>query len=140
MSFGERFGVAIGFIVVCDLIWISVNVKKNWGIYFEVKNTFEIKNTSEVTYTSKKIGLLFFNAIICWVASALYIAGHTYDDVGTAFGEGAWLGSLVYAVFNLTTSVVAPNWRAHGFFLPIVDTMWGTILFGSASAFVSAVS
>ena len=140
MSFGERFGVALGVIGVCDFIWILVNVKWNRGIYFEVKNTFEIKNTSEVTYMSKKIGLLFFNAIICWVTSALYIAGHTYDDVGTAFGEGAWLGSLVYAVFNLTTSVVAPNWREHGFLLPIVDTMWGTILFGSASAFVSAVS
>ena len=129
MSFGERLGVAIGFIVVCDLIWISVNVKWNRGIYFEVEKTFGYLNP-----------LLFFNAIICWVASALYIAGHPYDDVGTAFGEGAWLGSLVYAVFNLTTSVVAPNWREHGFLLPIVDTMWGTILFGSASAFVSAVS
>jgi len=127
MSFGDRLGVAFGFIFVCDLIWIYVNVKL--GIYFEVKKTFGYLNP-----------WLFLNAIICWFASALYIAGHTYNDVGTAFGEGAWLGSLVYAVFNLTTSVVAPNWRAHGFLLPIVDTMWGTILFGSASAFVSAMS
>ena len=140
MNFGERFGVALGVIIFCDFIWISVNVIKNWGIYFKVKDTFEIKNTSEVIYMSKKIWLLISSSIICWVASALYIAGHPYDDVGTAFGEGAWLGSLVYAVFNLTTLVVAPNWRAHGFLLPIVDTMWGTILFGSASAFVSAVS
>ena len=140
MNFGERFGVALGVIIFCDFIWISVNVIKNWGIYFKVKDTFEIKNTSEVTYMSKKIVLLISSSIICWVASALYIAGHPYDDVGTAFGEGAWLGSLVYAVFNLTTLVVAPNWRAHGFLLPIVDTMWGTILFGSASAFVFAVS
>ena len=127
MSFRDRFGVAIGFIFVCDLIWIYVNVK--WGIYLEVEKTFgDLKRR------------LIWNAIICWFASALYIAGHTYDNVGTAFGEGAWLGSLVYAVFNLTTSVVAPNWRENGFLLPIVDTMWGTILFGSASAFVSAVS
>ena len=127
MSFRDRFGVAIGFIFVCDLIWIYVNVK--WGIYLEVEKTFgDLKRR------------LIWNAIICWFASALYIAGHPYDNVGTAFGEGAWLGSLVYAVFNLTTSVVAPNWRENGFLLPIVDTMWGTILFGSASAFVSAVS
>ena len=129
MSFRDRFGVAIGFIFVCDLIWIYVNVKCNRGIYFEVEKTF-----------GKLKKRLIWNAIICWVASALYIAGHPYDNVGTAFGEGAWLGSLVYAVFNLTTSVVAPNWRENGFLLPIVDTMWGTILFGSASAFVSAVS
>lgn len=129
MSFGERFGVAFGVIAVCDFIWIFANVKWNRGIYFKVKDTFGDLNT-----------LLYLNAIICWFASALYIAGHIYDDVGTAFGEGAWLGSLVYAVFNLTTSVVAPNWREHGFLLPIVDTMWGTILFGSASALVFAVS
>jgi uncharacterized membrane protein len=127
MRFGDRLGVAFGVITLCDLIWISANVK--WGIYSKVQKTFGDLNS-----------LLYFNAITCWVASALYIAGHPYDDVGTAFGEGAWLGSLVYAVFNLTTTVVAPNWRAHGFFLPIVDTMWGTILFGSASAFVTAVS
>ena len=129
MSFRDRFGVAIGFIFVCDLIWIYVNVKCNRGIYFEVEKT-----------VGKLKKRLIWNAIICWVASALYIAGHPYDNVGTAFGEGAWLGSLVYEVFNLTTSVVAPNWRENGFLLPIVDTMWGTILFGSASAFVSAVS
>lgn len=126
MRFGERLGVAFLCMAVCDILWIEANNK--WGIYNKVKGSFGEFNK-----------LLYINAILCWLASALYIAGHSYDDVGTAFGEGAWLGSLVYAVFNLTTTVVAPNWRAHGFLLPIVDTLWGTILFGSASAFVSAV-
>lgn len=129
MCFWERFGYAFLFFLCCDGVWIGTNVYR--GIYAPIVDTF-----------GDKQWWWYMNAFGCWIASALYIAGHVYDNAATAFLEGAWLGSLVYLVFNLTTVIVAPTWRAPGkypFTLPVLDTLWGTVLFGSASAVVSAV-
>lgn len=128
MIFFARVGYAFLFIATCDILWIGCNSK--WGIYAPVLNTF-------------REGHFFVPAILCWLLGALYAAGHTYSDPATAFGEGAWLGNIIYATFNLTANVIAPTWRSPGtypYLICVLDTLWGTILFGSVYTLMSEIN
>ena len=120
-----QFFSVFGMIAVSDCIWLSCNSYFANGIYYSIKENFLSK-----TVSGFPISVLY--ALACWIISALYVTGHSYDNLGDAFLEGAWVGSLVYGVFNFTSLVVAPYWGEFKI-RPIVDTLWGTILFGCAA-------
>jgi len=125
MDFGSIFVCVFVVTAVLDGIWLSVNTKFKFGVYFLIQDNFE--PSCAWTYPC---------SFLCWIISALYLAGHNYETAEKGFIEGMWIGSLVYGIYNFTTCVVAPYWRTSkdgNFFqkiVPIIDTFWGTLLFG----------
>lgn len=121
MDFGPSFGFHLLFIFIFDASWLFLNFQ-----FFSPGFIYPENSKSK-----KSRALTAFYCFVCWIVSALYLAGHQQKSETTAIIEGAWIGSLVYAVFNATTLVMNddwPLWRAA-----IIDTCWGTILFSMAS-------
>lgn len=106
-----------------DGLWLFYNTKFSDGLYFFLVPKFD---------TSRRNSLIC--SISCWLIGAIYINGHIgrNQDLPIAFAEGAWLGSLIYGIYNFTTSVVAPYW-SEKLWVPIIDTMWGSVLFGTVN-------
>ena len=126
MDFGSIFVSILGLTAILDGLWLYINTKFKFGVYFIIQDNFE-----------SSYGWTYPCSLLCWIISSLYLAGHNYETTEKGFIEGMWIGSLVYGIFNLTTCVVAPYWRKTeaqaNFFqriVPLVDTCWGTILFG----------
>lgn len=69
----------------------------------------------------------------------LYIAGMMWFAVGPALANGRWqtaliqgavLGCLCYATYDLTNQATLKMWSTK---VTVLDIMWGTVLTGSAS-------
>ena len=88
--------------------------------------------------SSRSTALTLICCLMCWVVSALYLAGHQQDTEIGALLEGAWTGAVVYAVYNLTTFVIVPDWTMWP--TGIIDTLWGTSLFAAASVVATKIS
>lgn len=126
MDFGVSFAFHLLFLTCFDTCWLMLN--------FKVLRAGLIYPDTQKRTLSTTIVCCF----LCWITSALYLAGHQQDTLGKSAIEGAWVGSLVYAVFNFTTFIVQANWPI----LPtaMIDTLWGTILFAVSSLFTTLIA
>jgi uncharacterized membrane protein len=122
MDYLGRVGCVFGFIMVLDVCWIGFNRTWRMGIYNENHATLSMAATHQVVIAS----------LACWLQTALFLCYEEYDTQGMAFGKGAWIGSLVYGVFNLTSFSLFEGWR-KSWRTSLGDTVWGTFLFGMAA-------
>ncbi len=128
MDFGASFAFHLLFMSCFDTCWLTLNFRflPRGFIY------------PETAKSKKPISTTVLFCFLCWIVSALYLAGHPQDTIERTAIEGAWVGSLVYAVFNFTTFIMNTDWH----FLPtaIVDTFWGTVLFAVSSVLTATIS
>lgn len=136
-----------------DTCWLFVNLTWKRGVYYWLNK--------EHTSTKNTVAKCF----LVWVACATYVAGHDYDTSSAAFYEGFWLGFVIYTTFNATASAVTkwpdyigpdPNNAATTKLknmapadyiptpfqkcMPLIDTLWGSILLGLVTLFSHLIS
>lgn len=126
MNFGLSFALHLSFIACFDTCWLTLNFKCYPG---------KIYPSAATSKRSFFVTMVF--CILCWIVSALHLAGHQHDSVIAAALESAWTGSLVYAVYNFTTYITTDEWRL--FPVAFVDTLWGACLFASAAAITATL-
>jgi uncharacterized membrane protein len=129
-AFLTLVGIHFGFFICCDGLYLLINSQCGFIYPKQTKKTYTYVNYDMAYFLH--LGFVLFNCLLCWFVSALYIAGHFQDTIEKAAYEGAWLGALVYSVFNATTIVLNDDWKI---FTAIIDTLWGTTLFTIVSIF-----
>ncbi|NQX94366.1 MAG: DUF2177 family protein [Erythrobacter sp.] len=76
----------------------------------------------------------------------IYLAGMTYFGIrpgleagkaGVALLNGALLGALCYATFDLTSQAVFKVWETH---ISLMDIAWGAFATGTTSALTTAIT
>ena len=87
-----------------------------------------------------------FNVAAAGAFYVIYLAGMTWfairpgltdGKVSTALLNGALLGGLCYATFDLTSQAVFMVWATH---VTILDIMWGAFATGTTSALATGIS
>jgi len=122
MDYPSRVGCVFGFVLFLDICWIGCN-RFFRGIYHE--------NFASLSIAQNPL-VLVGACLGCWLQTALFLCYEQHETPGMAFGRGAWTGSLVYGVFNLTTYSLFDGWR-KSWQTGVGDTLWGTFLFGLAA-------
>ena len=130
MDFGVRFAFNLLFLTCLDICWLRINFKLFPGVIYS-DNALSQRNFRDL-FT------ITIACFVCWICSALYLAGHHYDTLLHTAAEAAWIGSLVYAVFNATIYAMNKDW----FIFPTatVDTLWGTALFTTAAVLTDIIA
>ena len=118
MDFSTSFGWYLLIISCLDTCWLTINFKC-WPNVIYPSNI-----------TSKPLPVIILCSLVCWIVSALYLAGHQYDTELKSLIEGAWTGALVYSIFNFTTIVMNKEWTTKTM---LADIIWGTSLYAIAS-------
>lgn len=121
MKYFILFGITTVIFFSIDLIWLGV-IAKN---HYREKLGFIL--SPEVNWTA---------AIVFYL---IYIAGILYFAVVPALNSGEWqtalingavLGFLCYATYDLTNMATIAKWPLQ---IVIIDIAWGTILTGTVS-------
>lgn len=122
MKYALFFLVTVIIFAATDYLWIT---KLSWNFYQDgVGHLFATK----------------FKAIPAVIFYLIYIAGMFYFAVipGVHMGSmkfalfnGAFLGFIAYATYDLTNMSTLPGWPAA---ITIADIAWGTFLTGTISA------
>jgi len=109
-------------LLALDSVWLSVVAKKFYGE--QLANIFPgvvVYWPLIIFYPLFALGLVFFA-----VSPALQSGG-----APRAFLLGAFLGLLAYASYELTNQATIAQWPP---LVTLVDTLWGGVLSGTASA------
>lgn len=100
------------------------------SIYFTVNNTFLKKTIQSVQKSSIKINYIgVFLTYVFMVAMEYYFIIMQNRTVIDAF----LLGIGIYGIYELTNFATLVNWP---FSMVIMDTIWGGILFASATCMI----
>jgi len=107
-----------------DMLWLGV-IARN---FYRQKLGFIL--SPEVNWTAAIIFYLLYIGGILYFAVIPAMKEHNWQ---TALMQGAVLGLLCYATYDLTNMATIKNWPLV---IVVVDIIWGTILTGSC-AFIS---
>lgn len=77
---------------------------------------------------------LVYLAGMCWFAIK---PGLESGQVSTALLNGAILGAVCYATFDLTSQAVFKLWATH---ISVADILWGTFVTGTSAAIATWVT
>lgn len=77
---------------------------------------------------------LVYLAGMCWFAIK---PGLESGQVSTALLNGAILGTVCYATFDLTSQAVFKVWATH---ISVADILWGTFVTGTSAAIATWVT
>ena len=77
---------------------------------------------------------LVYLAGMCWFAIK---PGLKSGQVSTALLNGAILGAVCYATFDLTSQAVFKVWATH---ISVADILWGTFVTGTSAAIATWVT
>jgi len=77
---------------------------------------------------------LVYLAGMCWLAIK---PGLESGQVSTALLNGAILGAVCYATFDLTSQAVFKVWATH---ISVADILWGTFVTGTSAAIATWVT
>lgn len=77
---------------------------------------------------------LVYLAGMCWFAIK---PGLESGQVSTALLNGAILGAVCYATFDLTSQAVFKVWATH---ISVADILWGTFVTGTSAAIATWVT
>lgn len=77
---------------------------------------------------------LVYLAGMCWFAIK---PGLESEQVSTALLNGAILGAVCYATFDLTSQAVFKVWATH---ISVADILWGTFVTGTSAAIATWVT
>ena len=100
-------------LLVLDFIWLSFN-KSNYDTWVGHKIVAEFWPTI--------FAYILMIAAIYWILVPL-----VYQNPHDGFITGAKIGLVIYGIYNSTNMAIYPTYNIQ---MAIVDTIWGTFLFG----------
>ena len=116
------FSVSIIFLLI-DVIWLSFSIK-----------LFYKPHLSSIPLNDKPIlwaGILFYLIYVIGLTLIILRPAINNDSIFLAFWTGIIFGVVAYATYNFTNMAFIKNWSLN---VLIVDTIWGGLLTGTASA------
>lgn len=119
MQFGHLlflYTIILIFIVAFDLFWINT-VAKN----------FYTNNVDNILRLSMIPAIIFYLIFPAAHVYNIIRCNHSIKDLKlhTVAIDGAILGFIVYATYNLTNVATVKNWSTV---MSIMDTLWGTFI------------
>lgn len=122
--FWFSFLLSLILFVFLDAIWFQ-----GFSLKYIYKPQFEAINTGP--FLRKKIWTGLFTWIVLAFTAALFVVSF-YDDygLGRMFVVGLYLGFAIYFVYNFTNYATINKYTLR---TATIDTMWGSILFGTVS-------
>lgn len=104
-----------------DMLWLGV-IARN---FYREKLSFIF--TGEVNWAA---ALIFYFIYIIGILYFAVVPGFEHHDWKTVLFNGAFLGFLCYATYDLTNMATIRQWPLT---VVLVDIAWGTVLTGSVS-------
>ena len=117
----SSYAIATFFFFAIDMLWLGVIAKK---LYRE-KLGFILSD--EVNWTAALVFYFIYIAGILFFAVYPALRDFSWQ---TALLNGAVLGFLCYATYNLTNMATIAKWPLQ---IVLIDIVWGTVLTGSVS-------
>ena len=121
----KAFGIAILSFLVLDSIWFKFVVKD-----------FNLKHLAEIgRIANGEFQILYGPAIVVYLLMALAVVFFALPKVAGAsflgtFLWGAFLGLIVYGVFDMTNMAVL---KKYSLSFALVDMAWGAFAFGTVT-------
>ena len=106
---------------VIDMLWLGL-IAKN---FYREKLSFVF--TGEVNWAA---ALIFYFIYIIGILYFAILPGFTHLDWKMVLFNGAFLGFLCYATYDLTNMATIKQWPL---IVVLVDILWGTVLTASVS-------
>ena len=117
----SSYAIATVFFFAIDMLWLGVIAKKLYREKLGFILSDEVNWTAAIVFYFIYIaGILFF---------AVYPALRDFSWQ-TALLNGAVLGFLCYATYDLTNMATIAKWPLQ---IVLIDIVWGTVLTGSVS-------
>ncbi len=117
----SSYAIATVFFFAIDMLWLGVIAKK---LYRE-KLGFILSD--EVNWTAALVFYFIYIAGILFFAVYPALRDFSWQ---TALLNGAVLGFLCYATYDLTNMATIAKWPLQ---IVLIDIVWGTVLTGSVS-------
>ncbi len=117
----STYAIATVFFFAIDMLWLGVIAKK---LYRE-KLGFILSD--EVNWTAALVFYFIYIAGILFFAVYPALRDFSWQ---TALLNGAVLGFLCYATYDLTNMATITKWPLQ---IVLIDIVWGTVLTGSVS-------
>jgi uncharacterized membrane protein len=117
----KLYCVALVLVLLMDLLWLGVLAK---GLYQAELAPFLAK---EVRWGAAALFYLLYAAGILFFAISPAVAQHS---VQTAIVNGAFLGVLAYATYDLTNLATLEGWPLK---IVWIDIAWGAFLSGTVA-------
>ena len=117
----SSYAIATVFFFAIDMLWLGVIAKK---LYRE-KLGFILSD--EVNWTAALVFYFIYIAGILFFAVYPALRNFSWQ---TALLNGAVLGFLCYATYDLTNMATIAKWPLQ---IVLIDIVWGTVLTGSVS-------
>lgn len=111
----------VSFLAI-DMIWLA-GIAKNF-----YRNKIGLLLSDNVNWIAAIVFYIIYVAGILWFA---VMPAHSKTNVQTALLNGAILGFLCYATYDLTNLATLKNWSVA---VTLADIVWGTFLTASVAA------
>ncbi|MCC6584937.1 MAG: DUF2177 family protein [Chitinophagales bacterium] len=121
MKYIALFFITTLIFFAIDMLWLGV-IAKN---FYREKLSFIF--TGEVNWQA---AFIFYILYIVGILYFVIIPGFTHHDWKTVLFNGAFLGFLCYATYDLTNMATIKQWPL---IVVVVDIIWGTVLTGSVA-------
>lgn len=121
MKIAALFGIATGIFFAIDMVWLGFFAKNFYREKLAFIFTGEISWPPAIIFYLLYIGGLLFFAVLPALRDQSW---------ATASIQGALLGGLCYATYDLTNMATIKQWPL---IVVIVDIIWGVVLTGSVS-------
>jgi uncharacterized membrane protein len=130
MKYLLLFGITTLIFFLIDMIWLGVLAKN----FYREKLAFVF--TGEVNWPA---AIIFYFIYIAGILYFVVIPGTVHQNWQLVLLNGAFLGFLCYATYDLTNMATIKQWPLV---VVIVDIAWGAVLTGTVSllAWKAAVS
>lgn len=121
MKYISLFGITTFIFFAIDMAWLG-GIAKN---FYRDKLGFIF--TGQVNWTA---AFIFYILYILGILYFVILPGFSHHDWKMVLLNGALLGFLCYATYDLTNMATIKQWPL---IVVIVDILWGTVLTGSVS-------
>lgn len=121
MKYLSLFGITTLIFFAIDMLWIG-GIAKN---FYREKLSFVF--TGDVNWAA---ALIFYILYIIGILYFVIIPGFTHHDWKLVLFNGAFLGFLCYATYDLTNMATIKQWPL---IVVVVDIIWGCVLTASVS-------
>ena len=119
----QAHAIAFFTLLVIDLTWITMQKDMYGAMVSNVQGTAMHVSVSAAVAAYAFVLLTFFGVVVPLVKGA--------QSTAEAFIGGATVGLAVYGVYNATNMSI---FKSYSPWVALVDTCWGTLLFGTVAA------
>lgn len=121
MKYLLLFGITTFVFFAIDILWLGL-IAKN---FYREKLAFIF--TGDVNWVA---AIIFYFLYIIGILYFVILPGFEHKNWMLVLFNGAFLGFLCYATYDLTNMATIKQWP---FIVVIVDIIWGTVLTGSVA-------